>query len=120
MRIAEHFGAKLHVFSPNETDHFLVARLKRQLQFSKKYLDERKVAYEVKIAPKKGDFIEQCTKFAKDVEADLIAVINTADKGVLPDFIGGGGGEQDLITNSEMIPVIIMNPSQKFVAQSFG
>ncbi|MEQ8323453.1 MAG: universal stress protein [Vicingaceae bacterium] len=119
-KISEHFGAKLHVFSPQETDGFLVARLKRQLQFTKKYLDERKISFDVKIAKEKGDFTRQCTEFARDIQADLIAVINTADKGVLPDFIGGGGGEQDLITNSEQIPVIIMNPSQKFVAESFG
>jgi nucleotide-binding universal stress UspA family protein len=119
-KISEHFGAKLHVFCPYETDSFLVARLKRQLSFTKKFLDEKKVPYDVKIAKEKGNFIGQVTAFAHSVEADLIAVVNTADKGVLPDFIAGSSGEQDLITNSEQIPAIIMNPSQKFVAESFG
>ena len=120
VKIAEHFGANLHVFCPYETDSFLVARLKRQLTFTRKFLDEKKVPYDVKVAKEKGNFHEQVTKYAKEVSADLIAVVNTADKGVLPDFIAGSTGEQDLITNSEMIPAIILNPSQKFVAESFG
>lgn len=119
-KISEHFGAKLHVFSPYETDSFLVARIKRQLNFVKKFLDDKKVPYDVKIAREKGNFLGQVTDYAREVEADLIAVVNTADKGVLPDFMGGGSGEQDLITNREQIPAIIMNPSQKFVAESFG
>jgi len=119
-KISDHFGAKLHVYCPYETDSFLVARLKRQLTFTKKFLDEKKVPYNVKIAKEKGNFLPQVTDFAKEVHADLIAVVNTADKGVLPDFISGSSGEQDLITNSAQIPVIIMNPSQKFVAESFG
>ena len=69
---------------------------------------------------KKGILEKQTTAFAKEISGDLIAVINTADKGVLPDFIGGNSGEQDMITNTAQIPVIIMNPSQKFVAESFG
>ena len=118
--ISEHFRAKLHIFSPHETDSFLVARLKRNIQFTKRYLDERKVPYDVKIAREKGNFHKQVADFAHEVHGDLIAVINTSDKGILPEFIGGGSGEQDLITNDVEIPVIIMNPSQKFVAESFG
>ncbi|HAW51735.1 MAG TPA: hypothetical protein DCX54_05310 [Flavobacteriales bacterium] len=119
-KISEHFGAKLHVFSPLETDGFLVARIKRQLQFTKKYLDEKRVPYDVKIASEKGNFTKQVADYADEIDGDLIAVINTADKGILPDFISGATGEQDLITNEQRIPVIIMNPSQKFVAESFG
>ena len=119
-KISDHFEAKLHVFCPYETDSFLVARLKRQLAFTKKFLDDKKVPYDVKIAKEKGNFLPQVTAYAKEVQADLIAVVNTADKGVLPDFIAGSTGEQDLITNSAHIPSIIMNPSQKFVAESFG
>lgn len=114
-KIAEHFDAKLHVFSPYETDGFLVARIKRQLTFTKKFLDEKKVNYTVKIAREKGNFYKRVTDYSKEIHADLIAVINTADRGVI-----SSSGEQDLITNSEQIPVIIMNPSQKFVAESFG
>jgi len=119
-KISEHFGAKLHVFSPHETDGFLVARLKSQIQFTKKYLEEKKIPFVVKIAREKGNFGQQTTAFAKEVHADLVAVINTADKGVLPDFMGGNAGEQDMITNTAQIPVIVMNPSQKFHAESFG
>ena len=108
------------MFCPYETDSFLVARLKRQLAFTKKFLDDKKTPYDVKIAREKGNFLPQVTRYAKDISADLIAVVNTADKGVLPDFMGGASGEQDLITNPEGIPAIIMNPSQKFVAESFG
>lgn len=119
-KISEHFGATLHIFCPYETDSFLVARLKRNLAFSKKFLEEKKVPYDIKIAKEKGNFHPQVTKYAKEINADIIAVVNTADKSVLPDFIGGNSGEQELITNSEQIPSLITNPSQKFVAESFG
>ena len=118
--ISKHFGAKVNIFSPKESDEFLKSRLSRQLNFVKKYLDERSVDYNMTIAEEKGDFTRQTAEYAKKIEADLIAVINTGDKGILSDILGGSGGEQDLIANKEEIPVIIMNPTQKFVAESFG
>lgn len=118
--ISKHFGAKVHIFSPKETDEFLKSRLSRQLSFVKKYLEERSVDYDLKFAEEKGDFTRQTAEYAKQISADLIAVINTGDKGILSDILGGSGGEQDLIANKEEIPVIIMNPTQKFVAESFG
>jgi nucleotide-binding universal stress UspA family protein len=118
--ISKHFGAKVHIFSPKESDEFLRSRLNRQLQFTKKYLEERSVAYDMTLAEEKGDFTRQTAEYAKKIAADLIAVINTGDKGILSDILGGSGGEQDLISNKEEIPVIIMNPTQKFVAESFG
>ena len=118
--ISKHFGAKVHIISPKETDEFLKSRLNRQLSFVKKYLEERSVDYDMKLAAEKGDFTRQTAEYAKSISADLIAVINTGDKGILSDIMGGSGGEQDLIANKEEIPVIIMNPTQKFVAESFG
>jgi nucleotide-binding universal stress UspA family protein len=118
--ISKHFKAKVNIFSPKESDEFLRSRLNRQLSFTKKYLDERSVDYNITLAEEKGDFTRQTAEYAKKIGADLIAVINTGDKGILSDILGGSGGEQDLIANKEEIPVIIMNPTQKFVAESFG
>ena len=54
-----------------------------------------------------------------EVDADIIAIVNSKEGGILPDLFKGGG-EQEVIGNKEEIPVIIMNPTQEFVPESFG
>ena len=57
--------------------------------------------------------------FAAKINADMIAIVNTREGALLPDFFGSE--EQEVIANDAEIPVIITNPTQKFVAGSvFG
>jgi nucleotide-binding universal stress UspA family protein len=118
--IAKHFGAVVHIFTSNETDEFIRTKVSRELTFAKHYFDERGVNYEVETAPEHGNFVPQMLDYASDIDADMIAIVNSSgDGGFLPDLFKGSG-EIDVLNNKYKIPTIVMNPSQVFVPEHFG
>ena len=118
--IAKHFGATVHIFISNEKDEFIKTKVTRELTFAKQYFGERGVKYEVEIAPDHGNFIPQLLAYSNDIDADMIAIVNSSgDGGFLPDLFKGSG-EIDVLNNEFQIPVIVMNPSQIFVPEHFG
>ncbi|MFT4757219.1 MAG: nucleotide-binding universal stress UspA family protein [Vicingaceae bacterium] len=118
--IARHFDATIHIFISNENDEFIATKVKRELTFAKQYFTERKVKYEVEIAPEHGNFIPQLLDYSSDIDADMIAIVNASgDGGFLPDLFKGSG-EIEVLNNKFQIPVIVMNPSQIFVPEHFG
>lgn len=118
--IAKHFGAVVHIFFSNETDEFIATKVSRELTFAKHYFDERKVKYEIEKAPEHSNYLNQMLDYANDIDADMIAIVNSSgDGGFLPDLFKGGG-EVEVLSNEYAIPVIVMNPSQVFVPEHFG
>jgi nucleotide-binding universal stress UspA family protein len=118
--IAKHFNATVHIFISNEIDEFINTKVKRELTFAKQFFTERKVNFEVEVAPEHGNFIPQLIDYSNDIEADMIAIVNASgDGGFLPDLFKGSG-EIEVLNNKFEIPVIVMNPSQIFVPETFG
>lgn len=118
--IAKHFGAIVHIFASNETDEFIRIKVSREITFAKHYFEERGVKYEVEMAPEHGHFIPQMLDYANDIDADMIAIVNSSgDGGFLPDVFKGSG-EVEVLNNKYQIPTIVMNPSQIFVPEHFG
>jgi nucleotide-binding universal stress UspA family protein len=118
--IAKHFDAVVHIFTANESDEFIRTKVNRELAFAKHYFDERGVKYEVETAPETGNFIPQMLEYSNDIEADMIAIVNSSgDGGFLPDLFKGSG-EIDVLNNKYKIPTIVMNPTQIFVPEHFG
>lgn len=111
--IAQHFGSKVHIFTPKENDEFLRVKLDQEIKFSKKYFSERGLDYGITTAKDSGNFKKQLIKHAAIIDADLIAIVNTQEGTLLPDFFGSE--EQEVIANDAEIPVIITNPTQVFV-----
>ncbi len=118
--IAKHFKAVVHIFTSNETDEFIKTKVTRELTFAKHFFDERGVKYEVEVAPEHGHFIPQMLDYANDIDADMVAIVNSSgDGGFLPDLFKGSG-ELEVLSNKYEIPTIVMNPSQIFVPEHFG
>lgn len=106
-RMAEYFDSEVHLVTPKETDKFLVNKLNGNIAWAKKYLDERGVKNSTHIPKKKGDFVKQVINFAKEIDADLISIMNLQKNsliGMLSNY------EQDMITNKSQIPVLCINP----------
>jgi nucleotide-binding universal stress UspA family protein len=117
--IATHFNSKVHIFAAIENDQFLQTKLDRELGFAKKYFAEKSISYTIENADSSGGFKKQLVKYAARIDADMIAIVNTQEGHLLPDFFGSE--EQEVIANDAEIPVIITNPTQHFVASSvFG
>ena len=51
--------------------------------------------------------------YAERIKADMVAIVNTREGALLPDFFGSD--EQEVIANNAEIPVLITNPTQKIV-----
>lgn len=117
--IAEHFNSKVHLFAAKESDQFLQTKLNRELTFAKNYFTEKSISYTIENAEESGGFKKQLVKYAARINADMIAIVNTQEGSLLPDFFGSE--EQEVIANDAEIPVIITNPTQHFVHSSvFG
>ena len=117
--IASHFNSKIHIFAEKENDKFLQIKLDRELTFAKNYFKEKEISYSIEWADQSGGFKKQLIKYASRISADMIAIVNTREGSLLPDFFGSE--EQEVIANDAEIPVIITNPTQHFVSSSvFG
>jgi len=112
--LAKYFNSKIHIIATKETDEHYANTIKRNLGFTKSYLDGQGVSYTVKIADEKGNFTEQVLNYANAVNADLIAIVSTPDA-ALPSFLASDD-EQDFITNEAQIPVLCVNAIKITVA----
>lgn len=112
--IAKHFSSRIHIFAAKESDSFLQTKLDRELRFAKNYFTERSISYSIENAESTGGFKTQLMKYAARINADMVAIVNTREGALLPDFFGSD--EQEVIANDAEIPVLITNPTQKIVS----
>lgn len=112
--MALYFESKVFLVSPGETDEFLKNQLNRNINYAKKFLDERDIEYEVEITEtKSGNFVKGMLKYAAAVDADLICIMNFYENSLMG--IMGGSYEQTVITNEAQIPVLCINPIETHV-----
>ncbi len=105
--IAKYFNSKVHVLIPDEKDEYLVNTIKANIIFANKFFAERNIAITTEVAPSK-DFDNEVIKHADKVGADLIAIMNLQKNKVMGTF--SSKHEQNMLTNSASIPVLIVNP----------
>ena len=97
-----------HLFVLNSNDPGFKKRTFQNLNYTKKYLDEASIPYEIVDAEVGKAFWKQTISFAEDIKADVILVMTTMDIN-LNDYIFGAD-EQKIIANSAKIPVMAANP----------
>jgi nucleotide-binding universal stress UspA family protein len=108
IELAKYFDAQIHVIAPYETDELYAKTVNLNLAFTKNYLEENNISYTVKIATEKGSFEKQVNSYAEEINADLIAIVNSNSG--FGFFVNGE--EQEIITNEAHIPVLCVNPAQ--------
>lgn len=101
--MAKYFNGRVHVFAERKESE--PDRVKNNLVFAHKYLSEKGVQHNAKVAEREKGFDEQVIEYAKEIDADLIAIMNSS-----ADSYFGGRSEQAMITNEEEIPIMIVNP----------
>jgi nucleotide-binding universal stress UspA family protein len=110
IKMATYFGSKVHIYSQHETDEFIKKSIMLNTNYAKNELAKHKVDYDIQQAPEKGNFVKQMLDYAKQSDADLIAVVNSQERGVHE--LLHGTAERETITNEAQIPVLVVNPSQ--------
>ena len=103
-----HFNPKFHIIKPNTTDVGFIKKIKANIAFSRKFMDNKSVDYEIHTAEGKKSFPLEIMEFGKNINADLILILSTKNIG-LTDFVLGAQ-EQYVIANSSKIPVMVVNP----------
>ncbi len=107
--IAKYFNSKVHIIAKHETDNSLYTKLKNNVLFAKKYFLEKGVDLNIVITEPKTDFEKEIIKYAKEHDADLIAIINSLKWNIFGSLFASRREEQ-IITNKEQIPVLCVNP----------
>lgn len=124
--IAKIFNSKCHLLAEYQGDEFLANKIKNNIYYSEAVLRDNDVEdVTVHQLPKgSGDFDKATIKYAREINADLIVVMTTLDKG-LSEYIAGPY-EQRIIANEAEIPVLVIKPIditnmiEGFSIMSFG
>lgn len=106
--IAKYFKSKIHIFAKQEKDSSLAVKLRSNIIFAKKYYAGKGIELDVTVSDSKKSFDEELLEYAKTVDADLIAIVNTLKW----NMFGGlfSRREEHIITNEHNIPVLCVNP----------
>lgn len=106
--IAKYFNSKIHIFAKQEKDPSLAAKLRSNILFAKKYYAKKEIELDVCVSDNKNSFDDEMMAYAKRVDADIIAIVNTLKW----NMFGGlfSRREEHIITNEEKIPVLCVNP----------
>jgi len=106
--MGHYFRSKINIITPNHKDELLRRNTLANLNFAKKYLEEKRVDYEIHYANKKQNFTDQVIEFAQQVNTNLILIMITKEIGWF-DYLMGAD-EQKIIANKAKISVMCVNP----------
>lgn len=107
--VAELFGSRFHIVADYESDEFTAKALKNNIAYAKSYLSNNNLQYDLYELEKNNQGLTKETiALASKLNADLIVVMTTMDKGISEYVMGSP--EQAIIANEAQIPVMCINP----------
>ncbi|MDR1672470.1 MAG: universal stress protein [Bacteroidales bacterium] len=115
-----------HLFDPNVyifrdkvyKDKKLEQNLRTNLVFTQKFLNSKKIFYDVVVAEGKESFVKETLNYAERVNADLIIITTTKDISFANYLFGVK--EETVIDNAANIPVMCINPKKSKVSGGFS
>ena len=111
----KYFNPKFHIVKPNTTDVGFIKRIKANIVFVRKAMDNNGIDYEIHTAEGKKGFPVEIMEFGTNINADLILILSTKNIGIT-DYVLGAH-EQYIIANSSKIPVMVVNPRDDLIKQ---
>jgi nucleotide-binding universal stress UspA family protein len=103
VNLAKKFDSKIYIVTPSLADNLNKLALEKNLEIAKSILEENKLSFEV-MSISGASFVENLNKFAQEISADLFAIVNSNDTGII-----GSSEAQEIITNEAHIPVLCVN-----------
>lgn len=116
--IAKYLKTKIYLLSNANKDGGVDSRTKANVIFSKKFLDDKKINYELAIVEGSGSFAQETINFAQKIDADIIIAMTTRDI-AFHDYVLGAQ-EQHIIANEHKIPVLVVNPRTDLMKYGYG
>ena len=108
--IAKYFKSHVILLYNEEKDENLRIDTATNLIFMKKQLDQAEIAYSIQVSNGKN-FNQDTIEPAKKHHVDLITMMNMQTNTILGTGLLGPNYEQELLMNSENIPVMIVSPT---------
>ncbi|MCK5135299.1 MAG: universal stress protein [Bacteroidales bacterium] len=110
--LGKYLNSKIHLYKAPIADKDLQKKVNVNLNFAIRFLIQNNIDYEIHTAQRSGNFQKEILSFSKRINADLILITTTKHITTL-DYIFGAK-EQYLLSNSEKIPVMCVNPKSNF------
>jgi len=112
--LGKYLNSKIHLYKSPSIDKDLQKKVNVNLNFAIRFLIQNNIEYVIESAskPGSGNFQKELLAYSKKISADLI-LITTTKHITKVDYIFGAK-EQYLLSNSEKIPVMCVNPKSNF------
>lgn len=112
LHLAKMMQAKVYLYKQKGVDEHVEDHIRININFVKKHLTEHHIPFEVVEQEKHSkQFSREFIAYAKSINADLIIILNTNEKGLMEIIIGPD--EQYVINNEAQIPVMCINTLQR-------
>jgi len=116
-KMAKYFKSRVHIITPKETDEFLKNQLERNLNYAKSFFTDQQITFTTTVTEgKSGSFDDGIIKHAKEIDADLICIMNLAANSLVGML--GNSYVQNILTNDAHTPVLIVNPINTSIAKN--
>jgi nucleotide-binding universal stress UspA family protein len=116
--VARLYHSKFFIIKSKTSDARFVKGIHSNLMFTKKFLDNNLIPYEIETAPGKKDFATEIIEYAHNIGADLLLIMTTKDINITDYVIGAQ--EQMIISNKYQIPVMCINPRPGKIGGGFS
>ena len=112
------YHSKFFIIKTKTSDPKFIKGIHSNLMFTKKFLDNNLISYEIETAPGKRDFATETIEYAHNSGADLLLIMTTKNIGFADYVIGAQ--EQMIISNKYQIPVMCINPRPGLIGGGFS
>jgi nucleotide-binding universal stress UspA family protein len=112
--LGKYLNSKIHLYKAPVLDKALQKKVNINLNFAIRFLIQNNIEYEIHTSKKSSSsqYQKELLALCKKINADLILITTTKHLSEI-DYIFGAK-EQHLISNSEKIPVMCVNPKSNF------
>jgi len=109
---------KVYIYASATKEGIIDSRTKANVVFSKKYLSEKGIDYELVLSEGETSFSQETIQFSEKIEADMVLIMTTRDI-AFHDYVLGAY-EQYIIANSAKMPVLVINPRTDLMKYGYG
>ena len=107
-KIAHYFDSQVHLLTNDDSDEFIKTKLKANQVWASNYLESKDIKNSSHLVDQDDSLAEGIFKLSKEVDADLIAIMNLEDETVLGLY--ENTFQEEIVANDLKVPVLCVNP----------
>jgi len=107
-KIAHYFDSQVHLLTNDDSDEFIKTKLKANQVWASNYLESKDIKNSSHLLDQDDSLTEGIFKLSKEVDADLIAIMNLEDETVLGLY--ENTFQEEIVANDLKVPVLCVNP----------